>query len=270
MSHARIAARLFNEPWQIRPEALISMCDQFAHYVPKASAGEPVGPAMHPQVEAAGGLALLRVHGVLGRHLGNLEMQCGGYDVGLLQRQLLNIADDESVRAVVIDFRSPGGQTRGLRAAADAIGSCRAAGKKTYAYSSDCCASAAYYLASACDEIHADQDTVIGSISTIVAAVDDSAKWAAEGKERKIYATGKYKATGISGKPYTEDDDDAIWANVRPADDAFKSFVRARRGLKDEDMQGQWWWAASAPAGVVDSVSYPSLQHFVEAIYQTL
>lgn len=274
MSYPRIAQALFNSPWQIQPETLISLCDQFVAHAhgqqPLQYASAQVGPSMHPQVETAGGLALVRVHGVLGRHLGNIEMACGGYDVSLLQRQMRNIADDEAIRAVVMDFNSPGGQTGGLRAAADAIGACRAAGKKVYAYTSSTCASAAYYLAAACDEIHAESTAAVGSISTIVARVDDSKKWAMEGKERRVYATGKYKANGMSGKPITDDDEDAIWALIRPVDDDFKNFVRARRGLKDEDMQGQWWWASSAPAGLVNSTAHPSLDQFVEAIYQTL
>lgn len=279
-----ISQKLYQDPWCVMPEVLASFCEQFKAHVngaaPEAAADEEVGPKWtswtgatgfyHPQVEVKNGLALVAVHGVLGKHLDRFEMQCGGYDVGYLTEQMGNIADDEEVRAVIIDFRTPGGTVTGIETAARSIVKAREAGKKVFAYTSDRCASAGYWLASACDEIHAERTAAVGSISTIIAGIDSSGAFEQMGLERKVFATGELKATGMPGKPWTKVEEDAIWARVKAVDADFKGFIRDRRGLTDDLMQGGVWEAKHAPPGIVDSVQYDSLQDFVEAVYQTL
>lgn len=272
-SFPRLAAKLFCQPWCIMPDVLASMCQQFEV---RAAATDRVGPVgenffsgekgpLHPQVETGGGIALLRVHGVLGKHLDLMEMQCGGYDVALLEEQLANIADDPAIHTAILDFRSPGGIVMGIQSAAAAITATRKAGKKCLAYTSEMCCSAAYWLASACDEIHAEASAAVGSISTIVAGVDDSAAWAQAGKLRKVFATGKFKAMGMSGKPWTEDEENHLWEKVNAIDADFKGFIAQARGLTPDLMQGQWWHAAHAPAGIADTTDFPTLQSLIEA-----
>lgn len=277
-SYPRIAQKLFSDPWAVMPETLMAMCDQFTGhtFTARADADDKVGPVLgvnqsaHPQVEIFGALALVRVHGILGKHLDMLEMQCGGCDVGLFQEQIANITDDPSVRAVVIDFRSPGGQVTGISSAVEQMEKCRQSGKKLFAYTSDTMASAAYFLGCACDEIHAEQSARIGSISTIISGVDNSKEWEMEGKVRKVFATGEFKAIGMSGKPWTEAEEAHIWEKVNAPDKDFKDYVRSRRGLPDSAMQGQWWEARYAAAGVVDSITFSTLSAFIESVYSSL
>lgn len=285
-SYPRIAAKLFLEPWAIRSQVHDSMCQQFlavmrGEQTLEAAADDPVGPKWrdretgaegywHPQVEVHAGVAMLEVKGVLGKHLSTLEMWCGGYDVGLLERQMLNIRDDETIQAVVIDFDSPGGIVMGIESAAEAIVEVRKAGKKVYGYSSGEVASAAYWLACGCDELHTDYTAIVGSVSTILAAVDSSEKWAKEGLRPEIFSTGKFKAMGRPGKPWTDEEREHVTEKMLLIDADFKGFVSARRGLTADQMQGQWWFAKHAPKGVVDSTGYRDLQELVEAVYLSL
>jgi ClpP class serine protease len=273
-SYPRIAAKLFCQPWCIMPEVLASLCDQF---IARAAADSPVGPTYrdwetgqqvpyHPQVETGGGIALVRVHGVLGKHLDTMEMQCGGYDVALLVDQMANIADDPAIHTAILDFRSPGGIVMGIQSAAASITATRKAGKTCLAYTSEMCCSAAYWLASACDEIHAEPSAAVGSISTIVAGVDDSQQWAMQGKVRKVFATGTLKAMGMSGKPWTAEEETHLWEKVNAVDADFKGFIAEARGLTPNLMQGQWWHAAHAPAGVLDSTRFATLQSLIESV----
>lgn len=271
-SHPRIAAKLFCHPWCILPETLAAMCSQFEI---AASATDPVGPTvidrgervpLHPQVESAGGLALIRVHGVLGKHLDLMEMECGGYDVALLEEQLAHIADDPAVSTVVMDFRSPGGIVMGIRSAAEAVLATRRAGKKCVAYTSDQCCSAAYWIASACEALYAEESAPVGSISTIVAGVDNSQEWEKAGRQRKVFATGKFKAMGMSGKPWTEEEENHLWERVNAIDGDFKSFIARQRGLTPDLMQGQWWHAGHAPAGLVDGTQFTTLRALIESL----
>jgi ClpP class serine protease len=213
-------------------------------------------------------VALARVHGVTGRRLSRMEMLCGGFDTGLFCEQCELVADDPAIHTLVIDFDSPGGLAAGSLAAAQAILAVGAAGKRTVAYASGDCCSAAYFMAAACDEIHADPEARVGSISTVCHGVDTSREWEKKGWELKLFATGKFKATGMPGKAWTEEEEAMMWERVRQFDGEFKGFVKARRpAMAAESMEGQWWNARHAPAGVVDSLDFPSLQLLVESIF---
>ena len=282
--YPRIAAALYQEPWQITPGKF----HEITHAFEKArsnpdwmAADDPVGPEdedwdgnkfhCHPQVQTLGPVALVPVHGVTGRGLSRLAMQCGGYDTGLLRQQLRNIAEDPSIRALVLDIHSPGGQAAGNSAVAADIAAIRANGIATYAWTSGMMCSAAYWIGSACQEIYADPDAIVGSISTIYAGVDDSAEWAKEGRKLELFATGKFKATGMSGKAWTDEERAMIWERVGKIDAEFKNHVRSARPLLGEDaLEGQWWYAKHAPAGLIDSTSFDNLQSLLESIYTTI
>ena len=275
MSYPLIAAKLFGETWCILPEVHESLCTQFrAHVAAKGAgmdpgdmqgAGDQVGPQRHPQVEVANGVALARVRGVLGKHLSGLDMMCGGYDVGLLQRQMANIAEDPKVHTAVLWFDSPGGMVVGIEAAANSIRAVSDAGKRTIAYTDAYCASAAYWLACACDEIHAEGSAVVGSISTIALGVDSSKNWEMQGLERKVFATGDLKAVGVPGKKWTEAEEAFVRSRGEAIDGDFKGYVKKRRGLDDAVMNGAHWYAKHAPKGLVDSTAFGSIEEVLEA-----
>ena len=285
MKYPRIAAELYSAPWQILPAKFQEISAAFEHArrnpsaEPESAADDPVGPEVedfwtgqkrrvHPQIQVRGTVALANVSGVTGRKLSALSMQCGGFDTGLFQQQLANVRDDAAVRTLVIDFNSPGGLAAGNTETAGCIRAVAAAGKRVIGYASGTCCSAAYFLACACDELHAHPAAAVGSISTIWSGVDSSRAWQIEGYELKLFATGKFKATGMPGKPWTPEEEENCWSIVKPLDDEFKGYVSARRGLAPDLMEGQWWTAKHAPAGVVDSVSFLSLEEVLTAAYQ--
>jgi len=258
----------------------------------RMDAGDPVGPRgadfwtgqernFHPQVEVSGGLALARVHGVTGKGLSTMAMECGGFDTGLFRKQLANIAEDPAVKVLVIDFDTPGGMAAGNAQVAQSIRAVAASGKRVIGYAGcgergdgtltlGMCASAGYWMAAACDEFHAEADAIVGSISTIYSGVDSSKAWEKNGLELKLFATGAFKATGMPGKAWTPEEEANIWERVSAIDAEFKGFVAERRGLPAEHMQGQWWYAKHAPAGVVDSTLFSSLNELLEAVAATL
>jgi len=287
MKYPRIAAKLATEPWGILPEKLAEIHQGFreaqaaAAADPRMAADDQVGPVIndfwtgeprlaHPQIETMGPVAVALVHGVTGRGLSRMEMQCGGFDTGLFVEQLENVSEDTAIRALVIDFHTPGGMVAGNARAVQAIDAVRASGKKVYGFAKDLCASCGYWMAAACDEFHADPDARVGSISTICSGVDSSKAWEMEGMQLKLFATGKFKATGMDGKEWTAEEEAMMWARLRPLDDEFKGYIRSRRGLPPAAMEGQWWYTKHAPAGVVDSTRFESLAQLVEAVFETL
>lgn len=277
MKYPLIASKLYCEPWCIRPEVHQAVCQQFrakaGFAVPNAGAADPVGPRdewsgeyYHPQVEVSGDLALIRVSGIIGKHLSQLEMVCGGYDLALFEEQLRNVEEDERIEKLVIYFNTPGGVGIGVGAAARAIRRVSEAGKMVLGYTDYQCCSAGMWLAAACDQFHAEPSAYVGSISTFIAAIDSSRAWEMEGYELKLFRTGELKAIGAGGKKWTEEEENFMQATVDRADAEFKGWMRERRGLRDEVMNGAFWQAGNAPAGVVDSTSFSSLRDAIEAM----
>lgn len=274
-----IASSLYLEPWLIRPDVHADISTQFRDYL---SASDPVGPALkdkagnetplHPQVEVYEGVALLKVEGIIGKKLSALEMLCGGYDLAHLQQQLANIRDDGSIDALVIEFDTPGGRAQGVEAAARAIREVSASGTRVIGYTDTCCCSAGYFLASACDAFMADEDALVGSISTICAGVDSSRQWEMNGLELKLVATGPLKAVGQPGKRWTDEEMKFLQDRAKVVDDAFKGFVSTRRkprGMEDDAMSGAHWYARAAPSGIHDGLR-PSLNAVLEEVLSSL
>lgn len=266
----RLATAIYFQPWLVAQSTLAAICSQFEAHVgglPMDMPDDEEEDAGPPPVETSGGIALVRVHGIIGKHLSNLEMMCGGYDIGVFCDQLATLTEDPSITKIVIDFRSPGGTATGVATAAECILAARAAGKKVFAYTSDQCCSAAYWLAASCDEIHAERSAMVGSISAVIAGVDDSAEWAAKGRVRKVLATGDLKAIGMPGKAWTAAEEAHLWTILQSLHTDFTAAVKkCRPAVADDSMRGQAWPASIAPAGVVDSTSFPTLSSFIESV----
>ena len=274
MRHHHIANRIYSDPWHLFPAKLQELTIAFERHSAdpssriSLSAADEEDDCPEQEVEVFAGIALIEVHGVLGRRLSSMEMLCGGFDTTILTEQLRQIADDPTIHTLVLDFDSPGGMAAGNSACADAIRNVAAKGKKCLAYASGDCCSAAYYLACACDEIHADPDSRVGSISTICHGVDTSRAWAMQGRELKLFSTGKFKATGMDGKAWTAEEEAYLMNRVSLMDTEFKSFVSSRRpGLPADAMEGQWWYARHAPAGLVDSTTFATLESLLQTLF---
>jgi len=281
MSYPRIAARLYAEPWCCLPEVHASLCAQFSAIVEKGgveklAGDDPVGPGyrrydgslqmVHPQVMKSDGLAYLPISGILGKHLSNMDMECGGYDVGLLSQQMRNVADDPEIQTLVLNFNTPGGVAIGIGQAAAAIRAVSESKKRVIGYTDYQCASAGYWLAAACDEFHAEKSAMVGSISTYCAGVDSSKMWEKMGLQLKLARTGSLKAMGHPGKEWTQEEEDYLQARCQSIDDDFKGFVRERRGLADENMNGGVWYAGKAPEKLVDSTQFSDIQQLIQSI----
>lgn len=265
-----IAGALFCEPWQILPDVYAEFTRQFqqvldhGRLMDSMAADDPVGGKWrnrwsgeegfyHPQIERGGGIAYRACDGVIGKHLSNFEMSCyGGVDLAILEEQMANVRDDKDVHTLILNFNSPGGRAQGVEQAALAIREVSDAGKRVIAYTDTCCASAAYFLAAACDELIAHKDAIVGSISTISMGIDSSEAWKMEGFKLELVATGKLKAVGQPGKAWTEEERQFLRDRAQVVDDLFKNFVRQHRSLSDEAMEGAHWYARAAPAQVVD------------------
>lgn len=132
--------------------------------------------------EVRDGIGIMLVRGALFRHASMFSNISSATSYGELRKDFQSLLDDDSIKGIVWDFDSPGGEVNGVAELADAI--YKARGKKPMvAYASGLCASAAYWLASAVGDIYCSPTSELGSIGCKMLLVDESKKNEMEGRK---------------------------------------------------------------------------------------
>ena len=281
--YPRISAALMEEPWAIVPEHHRSLVRQLEAFVATpAVAALPSQRDRGPKPLAEGQLnyittfdpqsrlGLINVHGVIGKGLSTLAMDCGGVDLNQIQDGLDQLTG-LSPRAVLMHFNSPGGTVTGLQETAAAIDSFRTSVAPVFGYTDSMACSAAYWLATACDTFHTSASALIGSIGVMCAITDSSQQAAAEGRKVHVITSGEQKARGYPGVPVTEAQLNAIRASVSRMEARFFGQVQSRRPGVDPAIAftGDYWPAQDSPAGLADGFLASRKAH-IAFVQQTL
>ncbi len=131
--------------------------------------------------------ALVEVHGEIGA---DTEASAEAL-VGALK----NAFEDASAQAVVLRINSPGGSPVQSGIVNDEIQRLKAKHhKKVYAVVEEMCASGAYYIAVAADEIYVDKASIVGSIGVVMDGFGFTGLMEKLGVERRLYTAGENKA----------------------------------------------------------------------------
>jgi protease IV len=165
--------------------------------------------------------------------------------------QLKKFADDSSIKAIIIHVNSPGGGVAASEEIYREVKRIRSEKKKKIVVSIETVgASGAYYVASGCDKIYADQGSIVGSIGVIAQWVNygDLLKWAK--LKDVVIKTGEFKDTGNPSRDLTPNEQVYMQALI---DNMFGQFVQAvadGRGMKVEDVRsianGKVWTGQQA------------------------
>lgn len=117
-------------------------------------------------VEVRDGVACIPVRGVIARYANLFTEISGATSVEILAKDFRTALDDPSVRGIVMDIDSPGGQAAGIGelAAMFRAGCDR---KPVHAYVGNMAGSAAYWLAAGCETITCDPAAMLGSIGVV-------------------------------------------------------------------------------------------------------
>lgn len=137
--------------------------------LPKAEGGEVTNAAMVAQGErfaVSRGVAVVPVQGILTPNSFALERWFGWTTYQGLEDTMGQLAANEEVAAVVMQYNTPGGMALGVEAANAAIAACAKA-KPVHALVNPLCASAGYWLACASTDITATAGSLTGSIGTM-------------------------------------------------------------------------------------------------------
>lgn len=113
------------------------------------------------------GVAVIPVTGPVFRYASLFTAISGATATSVLATDIQAALDDPTVRAIVLNMDSPGGEATGINELADLIYRGRAT-KPIKAYVGGMAASAGYWLASAADEVIVDDTAELGSVGVVL------------------------------------------------------------------------------------------------------
>lgn len=163
------------------------------------------------------------------------------------------------VDGIVLDVDSPGGQVQGIPELADRIRAARGS-KPIAAVANHEALSAAYWLASAADEIVVTPSGKVGSIGIIAAHQDISEAQKQLGVRTTLLTKGRRKAEGNQFEPLTDDARASIEADLELYYGMFTTGVARGRGVgvdtvrSDYGEGGTVMAKAALAAGMVDRI----------------
>lgn len=232
---AHIISAILAHPWAIDrgSEAWGAMCDILA----MRAAGDRLDPSeITAAIEVAaasngarggggraGTVAVIPIYGVISPRVSSTSRMSGGTNAETISREFDAALRDAEVDGIVLDVDSPGGNVMGIDELAAQIRDARGT-KPISAVANHSALSAAYYIASAADEVVVSASGRVGSIGVIAAHQDISAAQEKLGVRTTVITAGKFKGEGNEFAPLS---DEARAAFQADADTYYGMFVRA-------------------------------------------
>ncbi|WP_455156010.1 S49 family peptidase [Sphingomonas zeae] len=228
MKYPYLLAAFASEFWAMEETKLLAIVDLLAMQAEgiKFTAQE-IEARIAPSTASAvarkeGSVAVVPLRGVISPRASMVENSStgGGTTAEGFAATIDQMADDDSVKAIIVDADTPGGNVLGVDEASAAVAAVR--GRKPIVVQvSGYLASAGYWIGASADEIVLSPSSAVGAIGVRMAYDDLTAKLAKDGIAREIIAAGKYKGEGLLG-PLS--DETRAYMQGR-ADDYYAMFV---------------------------------------------
>jgi protease-4 len=176
----------------------------------------------------------------------------------LLVGALKNAFEDDGAQAIVLRINSPGGSPVQAGIINDEIRRLKAKHqKKVYAVVEETCASGAYYIAVAADEIYADKASIVGSIGVLMDGFGFTGTMEKLGVERRLMTAGENKGIGDPFSPVSEKQRAYTQAMLDQIHQQFIGVVKEGRGKRlkigPDTFSGLFWNGQQAlEMGLVD------------------
>ena len=164
----------------------------------------------------------------------------------VLVSALKSAFEDTGALAVVIRFNSPGGSPVQAGIINDEIRRLKVLHKKkVYAVIEESCASGAYYIAVAADEIYADKASIVGSIGVLMDGFGFTGTMERLGIERRLITAGENKGIGDPFTPMSEKHRAYTQAMIDQIHEQFIQVVKEGRGARlkvsPDTFSGLFW-----------------------------
>lgn len=265
MKYSHIIAAVTDECWALRETKLLAILE----FLSLQASGAKFSPAeiearIAPQTASAvarreGAVVILPLRGVIANRASVMDDISGAASAEAFERQFTAAVRDDGVKAIVIDVDSPGGAVSGCAELAETIYAAR--GKKPIvAHVNSTAASAAYWIASAADEVVVVPSGWVGSIGVIGMRDDFTKAMDAAGIKRTLIYAGKFKGDGYPSEAMTDAEHARHQAHVNLRYDAFVAAVAKHRGVSVEKVRdgfGQGEMVDPEPAlaeGMIDRI----------------
>lgn len=265
MRYERIVNYITDRPWAILEEKLHAIGDLIALRASGLTLTEQevqarIGETREGSTQTEGAIAVVPIFGVMSHRMNMLSAYSGGTSTELLAAKIRQLAGDASIQAIVLDIDSEGGMVEGVPELWSTIYKARGE-KRIIAVANAMAASAAYYVASAAEEIVATPSGSVGSIGVLHIHMEVSKAAEAAGIKYTITRAGEHKAELNPYEPLSDDAQEYIQGRV---DEAYEMFVRdvaKGRGVKVAEVrknygQGRMLSAKNAlEAGMIDRIA---------------
>lgn len=255
----QVIGAVVGQPWGISPSGLERVLATAERFM--ASPAEAVSAEAEDGVEYSyrltirQGVGQIRVYGPLVSGSSWLSFYYDSYDV--LAHEITQALRDPAVKALVLTIDSPGGHVNGCQELARIIRAARGTKPIVAFVEGDAC-SAAYWIASACDEIVTAETSALGCLGAQVAYLDTTEMMANWGL-REITITSSQ--TPEKNRPPVDDEGKRVWQQmVDDIADVFLTTVAEYRGVTREDVDARFGQGAvlvgarAVSAGLADRV----------------
>ncbi len=211
-------------------------------------------------VKSVSGDSSATIDGLGGSRIGVIDIDGTILDADKIDTQIRKFGDDSSVKAIILHINSPGGGAAASQEIYNEVLRVRhEKNKKIVASVESVGASGAYYIASGCDKIYANNASVVGSIGVIMEWTNygDLLKWA-KMKSVVIHA-GTLKDAGDPTRDMTPEEQAYFQSVVDNMYGQFIHDVATGRHTTDDKIRplatGQVWTGQqSLPLGLIDKV----------------
>lgn len=234
----QLARDIVQGKWLVsNPEQLLPIARAFLSKTPvemevKSSEVSTVADS-GTQTEVSKSVAIVPLHGTMTKY-----DTCTSYGTSFIANRLREMADDENVIGIILDIDSPGGSSSAIPPMIEAISHAKAAGKPVYAHV-DCCASAAYWVASQCDAIYMDNDlSEVGSIGAMAVFIDSTAANPTTGEKTIVIYAEESPDKNFAYREALSGRYEAAKAELKPLVDQFRDAVVAGRPTIHKDQDG--------------------------------
>lgn len=258
MQLPHIAARLYGTPLLINRAKL----DVILSVLGSRIGGSEINmvaplPARRDQLTGSSGIAVIPVQGTLVKRTLGLEAASGLTSYGEIQAQLSAALHDPSVKGILLDIDSPGGETGGLFELAELV---RAAStvKPIWAIANDSAFSAAYAIACSASRVIITRTGGVGSIGVIALHVDQSAADSKNGLRYTAISAGAHKSEYSPHEPLSSEAQTRLQTEVNRLYDLFVTHVAAMRAVSEDAVRSTeaslYFGPEAIQAGLADSL----------------
>lgn len=213
-----------------------------------------IEPSERDLIESEAGVAVIEISGPL---VSRPSGWCSPLSYSEIAAAFSGAVADGNVAAIVLRIDSGGGEASGCFDLADRIHAARGS-KPMIAVIDDRACSAAYAIASACDEIVMSRTACVGSVGVVAYHEDRSAADRAAGVSIEYVYAGARKIDGNPHAPLTDQARAAVQAEVDRLYTMFAETVARNRGLSVDAVRateaGIYFGADAIAAGLADRI----------------